>query len=104
MNIKPSSIPQSSGIKNMSRILLETPPSRTRTGTGYNWLNMDNYPYNETGKPYRDISKNPSAEFNIVRGDAIPQNTLFGRTIYNPPHRHMPFLHGAYNKTNKILY
>ena len=88
-----SSIPQSIGQKKISHIPMNetiNKYSSMREGTGYAWSEANVFPYNETGKVYADISKTDGNAFNVVRGDYIPQNVVYGRTLYNPPHRGMP--------------
>ena len=103
----PSMVPQSRGQRNMTRGDLSfgemNPLEPLRQGTQNAFSLMNVYPYN-IPEDYQSITKTAGADFNQVRGDMVPQNITFGRQLVNPPARHMPFLHGAYNKSNKIRY
>ena len=103
----PSVVPQSLGQKKISRLPVNTTVNRysaMREGTGYAWSEADVFPFNETGKVYEEITKNINVAPLTPKGDYIPQNVFHSRTLYNPPARAMPFLHGASQKFNFIEY
>lgn len=102
-----SETPQSIGQKRISRIPVNEKVNKyssMREGTGYAWSEANVFPYNETGRVYEELTKTAGNAPNVVRGDYIPQNVFHGRTLYNPPARGMPFLHGADKKFNLIEY
>lgn len=103
----PSMVQQSQAQRNKTRQDLSfgdvNPLEPLRQGTQNAFSLMNVYPYN-IPDDYQALSKTAGADFMMVRGDAVPQNVRFGRQVVNPPARHMPFLHGAYNKSNKIRY
>ena len=102
-----SVVPQSIGQKKISRMPVNTTVNKfssMREGTGYAWSDANVFPYDETAMVYMEITKNPLVAPQTVKGDYIPQNVFHGRTLYNPPARAMPFLHGANQKFNFIQY
>jgi len=103
----PSVVPQSIGQKKISRMPVNETVNKyysMREGTGYAWSEANVFPFNETARVYEELTKTAGNAPNVVRGDYIPQNVFHGRTLYNPPARGMPFLHGADKKFNFIEY
>ena len=103
----PSVVPQSLGQKKISRLPVNTKVNKysgMREGTGYAWSEAEVFPFNETDKVYAEITKNINVAPLTPKGDYIPQNIRQSRSLYNPPARAMPFLHGASQKFNFIQY